>query len=291
MQRPRRLHHPATEPNCPHCGGSGLQVQRDGEHAVARLCSCAATKRCPVCDGTRWVRPATTGSGKRGPVTRCDCHRFEQRLAMLSRAHLPGRLAHCTFDNYRITAPAEQAEPFGIARALAAGFKPGGINRGFVLWGPVGRGKTHLLAATVRVLVLEHGVEARFVEFSHLLSALKGRFDKGKGAASILDELVGVEVLALDELGKGMLTEWELSVIDELVSRRYNAARTVLATTNYKPGPPTGVTRPNLADTRPQMQPSLSDRVGERVHSRLAEMCEIRYLGGKDWRQRAQARW
>lgn len=285
--RTRRLHHPAVDPNCPQCHGSGLAIGRDGERATASLCPCAAERSCPVCDGTKWVRP----TGTRGPVRRCDCHRFEQRLAGFDRAQLPGRLAHCTFDNFRITEPATQAEPFGIARALAAGFKAGQINRGFVLWGPVGRGKTHLLAATLRLLILEHGVEARFIEFSHLLSALKGRFDSGRGASEILDQLVEVEVLAIDELGKGMLTEWELSVIDELVSRRYNAARTILATSNYKPGPPTGITRPNLADPRPDRQPSLSDRVGERVHSRLAEMCEIRYLGGKDWRQRARNRW
>ena len=253
MTRPRRLHHPGVEPSCPRCGGDGLIVEREGEHAVAHVRVCASSKPCPMCDDTRWVRGDKPPDGRKAPVTRCDCHRFEQRLALLSRAHLPGRLAHCTFDNYSITNPVEQAEPYGIARALAHGFKPGGINRGFVLWGPVGRGKTHLLAATVRVLVLEHGVEARFVEFSHLLSALKGRFDAGKGAAAILDELVAVEVLAIDELGKGMLTEWELSVIDELVSRRYNAARTVLATSNYKPGPPTGVARPNLADNRPEI--------------------------------------
>lgn len=287
MSRPPRLHHPAVDPACSRCNGRGFQIDRDGEKATARLCVCASSRRCPRCDGTRWVRR----EGRRGPVSRCDCHRFEQRLALFERAGLPGRLAHCTFDDYRITSPAEQAEPFGIARSLAAGFRPGAINRGFVLWGPVGRGKTHLLASTLRELVLVHGVRARFVEFSHLLSALKGRFDRGTGAAEILDQLVEVEVLALDELGKGRLTEWELSVIDELVSRRYNAARTILATTNYRPGPPTGIARPNLADPRPDMQPSLSDRVGERVFSRLAEMCEIRYLGGKDWRREPGTRW
>lgn len=286
MSRPPRLRHPGVDPACTQCRGAGYEIGRKGEHAIATLCACAEGV-CPQCEGSFWVR----SGGRRSAVQRCSCHRFTQRLAMFDRARLPGRLAHCTFDNYRITNPVEQAEPYGIARALSAGFNPGEINRGFVLWGPVGRGKTHLLAATIGVLVLEHGVQARFIEFSHLLSSLKGRFDRGAGAASVLDELVEVEVLAIDELGKGMLTEWELSVIDELVSRRYNAARTILATTNYKPGPPTGIARPNLADKRPEMQPSLSDRVGERVYSRLAEMCEVRYLGGKDWRQRPAARW
>jgi DNA replication protein DnaC len=199
-------------------------------------------------------------------------------------------MAHCSFANFRVNL-VEQREAFVAAQALSAKYRNGEVNRGFVLWGDVGRGKTHLLVAAVRHLALERGVRCRFVEFSHLLSALKARFDKGGGAAGLIDELVAVEVLAIDELGKGLLTEWELTVVDEIVSRRYNAARTILATTNYTPGPPTGNARPNLADGRSEVQPSLSDRVGERVYSRLIEMCDLRRVGGKDWRTTPQSRW
>ena len=30
-------------------------------------------------------------------------------------------------------------------------------------------------------------------------------------------------MLAIDELGKGRMTDWELTIIDEVISRRYNA--------------------------------------------------------------------
>lgn len=256
---------------------------RDGERATAELCPQARDRECPECRGTQWVR---TGDPKTGALRRCGCHVFEQRLSLYSRTGVPGRLATCTFDSFVLSNPEAQRDAFAAAQALAGAFKKGEINRGFVLWGPVGRGKTHLLAAALRQLTLEHGVACRFIEFSHLLAELKGRFDRKQGAAVLLDELVEVEVLAIDELGKGMMTEWELSIIDQLVSRRYNAARTVLATTNFRQGPPSGIAVANLADPRPDRQPTLSDRVGERVYSRLSEMCDFRYLGGKDWRQR-----
>jgi DNA replication protein DnaC len=278
--------HPGIRPDCRQCSGRGFAITAAGEHAVAGLCACASAGPCPACRDTGWVRPQGAGT----PVQRCACFHLRQRLARFDRARLPARLAHCTFEDYIIEDVEAQAGAFTTARALAGGFRPGGVNRGFVLWGPVGRGKTHLLVATLRSLTLEQGVRCRFVEFSHLLSALKGRFDRGEGAAALLDELVEVEVLAIDELGKGMLTEWELSVIDELVSRRYNAARTILATSNYRPGPPSGIARPNLADPDPRRQPTLSDRVGERVYSRLAEMCTFQQLGGQDWRRRTGRR-
>lgn len=284
MNRVPRLIHPGVDPSCPHCAGRGYQIVRLGERAGAELCSCAADKICPVCRDTGWVRP----TGKpHGAVTRCRCRRFVQRLERFATAGVPGRLADCGFENFKLGKKSEgQHEAYGTAMALAAHFKPGEVNRGFVLWGEVGRGKTHMLVATLRALALEHGVRTRFIEFSHLLSELKGRFDRGEGAAALLNELVEVEVLAIDEVGKGMLTEFELAVVDELVSRRYNAARTILATSNYRPGKATGIQRPNLADNRPGRQPTLSDRVGERVYSRMREMCEFVELGGEDWREK-----
>ena len=92
-----------------------------------------------------------------------------------------------------------------------------------MLHGPVGRGKTHLMVGLLRELVFRHGVEVRFIEFSRLLSILREGYSSGRSDAGVLSELAAVPVLAIDELGKGRLTDWELAIIDEVISRRYNA--------------------------------------------------------------------
>ena len=114
----------------------------------------------------------------------------------------------------------------------ANSFLPG--DRGFLLHGPPGGGKTHLMTAFLHRITLEKGIHARFVEFSHLLSSLRQQFDQGKGDTAILQPLVEVEVLSIDELGKGVNNEWQLSVLDELISKRYNLGRTTLFTSNYQ---------------------------------------------------------
>jgi DNA replication protein DnaC len=91
-------------------------------------------------------------------------------------------------------------------------------------------------------------------------------------------------VLAIDEMGKGQNTPFETAIVDELVSRRYNAAATTLATTNYPPGQRTGRAVPNLAS--PSDTPTLSDRVGPRVFSRLKEVCDFVPVLGDDYRLR-----
>jgi DNA replication protein DnaC len=159
-----------------------------------------------------------------------------------------------------------------------------------VLYGEVGRGKTHLMVALLRELVLDRGISAKFVEFSHLLADIKQGFDVGQGTGVLLGPLASVGVLAIDELGKGRNTEFEGTVLDELVSRRYNAGLPILATTNFAPGSPTGAARGNAADLdargRVRNVPTLADRVGDRVYSRLREMCDFVPLLGEDWRER-----
>jgi len=88
-------------------------------------------------------------------------------------------------------------------------------------------------------------------------------------------------VLAIDELGKGRNTEFEGTVLDELVSRRYNAGRTILATTNYTPGVSQGIATPEFATGK---RPALIDRVGDRVYSRLVEMCSMVQIEGEEYR-------
>ena len=242
--------HPATDPRCPECHGEGYTVGRDGEHARALQCGCTGV--CPHCRDTGWV---AVSDERRARRTRCACHRLTQRIKAFNEARIPARHSNSTRMSFEPSGPALIG--FKAVNAYLERYEPGDENRGMVLHGDVGRGKTHLLVALVRDLIFRHGVTARFVEFSHLVGDLKAGFDIGRGTHSLLDPLVRVDVLAIDELGKGRNTEFEGTVVDELVSRRYNAAQPILATTNYAPGAATGNAVGNLAQPR-RTQPVLS---------------------------------
>ena len=49
----------------------------------------------------------------------------------------------------------------------------------------------------------------------------------------VLRPLLHVPVLAIDELGKERGTDWERSMLDELISRRFNSGLATLFATNY----------------------------------------------------------
>ena len=247
----------------------------EGEVAVARLCGCVS--RCPRCDGSGFERTIEDGSET---LERCTCFHVSRVLQRYSRTKIPARMARKHLSNFDFSLVSTRV--VSTTSRYINDFVLGEMNRGLVLYGDVGRGKTHLMAAMVRSLVVEHGVTARFVEFSHLLADLKSSFGRGGGAANLIEPLVKVDVLAIDELGKGRNTEFEGTVLDELVSRRYNAGRTILATTNYQPGPSTGLSTPDFTTGK---RPALTDRVGDRVYSRLCEMCEMLPMEGTDYRQ------
>jgi DNA replication protein DnaC len=157
---------------------------------------------------------------------------------------------------------------------------------GLLFFGPTGTGKTLVASVMLRYLILERGVRSRFIEFMHLLTALRASFgDRGR-AEDLMGPLVEVPVLVIDELGKGRGSDWELSVLDELISKRYNARRTTLFTSNYPPE------LDAVDGGKPRSQPggealseTLSDRVGVRIYSRLMEMCDPVRLYGFDQRR------
>lgn len=275
-----KLLHPGIQPNCTTCQGTGYRVERDGEWARAVACACIGP--CPHCRGTGW---RTVGEGARPAKGRCECGVLHTRIQAFNSAQIPARHANSTLLSFDSTGPRMPA--FMAVAGYLKAFDPSDENPGMVLHGDVGRGKTHLLVAMIRELIFTTGVTARFVEFSHLVGDIKAGFDKGRGGHSLLEPLVRVDILAIDELGKGRNTEFEGTVVDELVSRRYNAARPILGTTNYAPGAPTGNQVANFAANQ---QPTMPDRVGDRVYSRLREMCRFVPCTGDDYRERRRNR-
>ncbi|MEO0600778.1 MAG: ATP-binding protein [Myxococcota bacterium] len=275
------LRHPGAKPDCPTCRGLGATVTREGEWARAVTCSCV--QQCPRCKGTGLV---AAGTGFRAPRKRCDCQRVLARMRAFDAVGIPGRYSDSTFASFVVTGRVQHTLMKSLSGYLAA-FDPAERPGSMVLYGEVGRGKTHLLVALLRELVLSRGIRARFVEFSHLLADLKAGFDVGQGMSALIDPLVEVDVLAIDELGKGRKTDFEVTVLDEIISRRYNAMRAVLATTNYEPGAASQRPGPSAAAVQVGVasRETLADRVGDRVYSRLRETAQFLPVLGDDFRE------
>lgn len=270
---------PSPNPNCLLCHSTGYEVFAAGEYAQAKTCRCVPN--CERCGGYGVITLEQDGVLRSG---RCRCQKLPDRTQLFNLAKIPARHGKNTIASFDHLKSGTGTQALAKAHKWMNNFSKKQEEKGFVFSGPVGTGKTHLLVGVIKNLIFEHGYRVRFVEFSRLLSSLRDGYSKGLSDSQLLDELVEVPVLAIDELGKGRVSDWELTIIDELISRRYNAMKPIIGTTNYSWKQAQGVSVPNLATMR-YGDVALGDRVGERVFSRLQQMCLCTEIQGKDYRE------
>lgn len=262
---------------CQECGGSGCVVEQIlGATARARRCACQAS--CPRCGETGYTLVPQGGSVV---AQVCSCRHLDERIGLFNQVGIPAAVARASFDTFKSWSP-DHARARAVAEDFARKFRRDAPTKGYLLYGRPGAGKTHLLVASLRWLALEKGVAGRYVEFMLLLSEIKAGFDANRSHMEILRPLLSVPVLAIDELGKERGTEWERSMLDELISRRFNSGLATLFATNYFLEPRAPAEEPGrVVRTRSQEfqrdaeSMTLAQRVGDRIYSRLNEMCNF----------------
>jgi DNA replication protein DnaC len=97
----------------------------------------------------------------------------------------------------------------------------------------------------------------------------------------VLRPVFETDVLVLDELGAVKPTEWVWDTVSLVLNTRYNNNRTTIITTNFEDQAAAGVSGTLSAARNAVREETLGDRIGERMRSRLHEMCRIVRMTGQ----------
>ena len=225
---------------------------------------------CPECHDTGFrILESPEGKSRAAP---CSCRLADRSERLMEQARIPRRYHRCDFESY---APQTAFQERAKRQAEIFAREYPNAESGLLFMGPPGVGKTHLVVAVIRHLIRDKGVPCVFYDFQDLLKEIQNSYnsDSRSSELGILQPIFATEVLVLDDLGARKPTVWVEETLSHIISTRYNDKRITLLTTNY-------------FDTLSEKKdPTLAERIGFRVRSRLHEMCRIVNVDGDDFRK------
>jgi DNA replication protein DnaC len=231
-------------------GEDGAQSRSGAEPRPRATCPFA------LCDGSGWI----VDPDDLATPCRCRARRIERARARGVSATLPRRYRGVSFERPPVSEMARDprtrskvAEVRGFCERIDERIDEG---RGLWIQGSTGTGKT-TLAMLVSKAALDARRTAAIYSLPRLLARIRRTFDAEAGEDSyftFFNRLVSVDLLHLDDLGAENRTDWVLEQLYAIIDRRYSDQRSILVTTNLS-------------------EPELGQQLGERITSRLVEMC------------------
>ncbi len=222
---------------------------------------------CQICFGSGME--IVPGKGARP----CLCLKDDRQSNPFEKVRVPNRYIGCHFNSYKPD-PKEPSQKAAARYAMEFVEQFPAVDRGLLLMGPMGIGKTHLAVSILKGLTEQRaGFSYLFYEFGALLKQIQDSYNSFTHTSelSVLAPILNADVLVLDELGASKPTDWVKDTMSHIINTRYNDRRHTIFTTNY-------------LDARRGNEEILEERIGVRLRSRLYEMCRTVEIRGKDYR-------
>ena len=191
-------------------------------------------------------------------------HRAKMIDFRIKISSIPKRQLLNSFDNFEKT---KAIDKFNMCKYFAKNWEETKKNgRSIFMLGTVGGGKTHLACAIANYVILNYLAKVKYTTFSRLSLEMRDAQNQNKSLVESMNVFTKCDLLIIDEIGVKNTSEYEFSLLNEIVDSRYNNILPTILITNM-----------NWKEIRKV--------IGERVISRLTENGESLVFKNNDFRK------
>jgi len=229
--------------------------------------------KCRKCNDTGWEKLI---KDKKEYLKKCTCRKLEILKDKCISANIPVKFAGYMLENFGTENGDESLiRLVDIANNFINNYPAG---KGIILHGETGRGKTHLLSAiSTEIFKRYPASDIYYIDWNDMVREMKSgeshTFRDFQVINNTIDRMSKADLLIIDELGASSPSQWVRDNIYYIINHRYNRQKITLFATNY-------------FDESIDGRPTLKEKVGDRIRSRIFEMAKSYNLSGIDYRQK-----
>jgi len=184
-------------------------------------------RRCPTCNSeyhkAKEATEAKAEAARKVELTKC----------LHESSLIPKRFKSCSFENF-IASNEGQTKALATAKAYADSWEQmQDRGSGLIFSGKAGTGKTHLACAIANA-VIDLAIPAKFTTVTNMMRAIKETYSKDSddSESKVLQRLSDVPLLVLDEAGMDYGTDFNKTLLFEVLNSRYENVNPTIILTN-----------------------------------------------------------
>lgn len=221
------------------------------------------TYKCPECEDLEYIPKIIDGVEV---MVECTCKAKRDHERALARSGILDKFKSKNFGNFVETQTNKDIKNACIGYVKSKAYVE---TKSLMILGQVGSGKTHLAMAIANNL-LAKGVEVKYIDYRAFMTQIKQSITDKDEYQELIESVKRAEVLYVDDLYKGKVTESDINIMFEIINSRYLADMPVIVTS--------------------ELGPSKLIEIDEGIASRLMEMAEEYMLISKGANKRLE-RW
>lgn len=169
---------------------------------------------------------------KDGSFGPCECRQLRIAEDKLKASGVSEEFRNMRFENFNYESSLETMEAYATAKSYSKSFGEIRVARqnSIILMGQVGSGKTHLAMAISNTL-LDNSVGVIYMPYRSIITKIKQSITDEENYQREINKYKEAQVLFIDDLFKGRITEADINVMFEIVDYRYFKKLPVVVTT------------------------------------------------------------